>query len=420
MLLSELTDQKDWKTFSINISLVILLVILGTFIGLFLNNKRLVETGLVLRAQSHFNNILLTRRWNAAYGGVYVEKKLGVVSNPYLKDPDIQTVDGKTYTKKNPALMTREISELALQDKSEVYQFHITSLKTINPANAPDAFERTSLESFEKGAKETITRQQNGDKLYFRYMAPLFVEESCLQCHTGQDYKLGDVRGGISVSFDMTDVKRALDINRYILSALFVATISTLLGIIYLFIKHLMLRLALIQSKIAEMAITDELTELYNRRYFFSKLQVELSRAKRHHYPISCLLIDIDFFKMVNDTYGHPAGDKVLREVAGLLKGSCRISDTIARYGGEEFIQFLPETEAQGAGLLAEKLRALVESHLIQVDSTHQLQITISIGVVSFSAEELAQINTADQIIHPVDLALYQAKKNGRNRVEFG
>ncbi|MDP2105339.1 MAG: DUF3365 domain-containing protein, partial [Desulfobulbaceae bacterium] len=246
MPFSEFADKKVWKTFAINISLVILLGILSIFIGLFLNNKRLVETGLTIRAKAHFNNIILTRRWNAGYGGVYIEKTPGIASNPYLIAPDIQTVDGKTYTKKNPALMTREISELAKKDPNGAFQFHITSLTPLNPQNTPDDFETTALNSFEKGEIEATTRQQNGDSLVFRYMAPLFVEESCLQCHAQQGYKIGDVRGGISVSFDMMDVQRALNINRYILIGLFITTVSVLLGTIYYFIHSLMIRLATI------------------------------------------------------------------------------------------------------------------------------------------------------------------------------
>lgn len=419
MFSSDITDNKEWKIFFVKISGIVTLVTLAIFVGLFINNKRLVETGLRVRAQAHFNNIILTRLWNANYGGVYIEKKPGMHSNPYLDNPDIQTVDGKTYTNKNPALMTREISELVQQENNGAFLFHITSLKPLNPDNTPDVFEKTALESFEQGQKEAVTQQVLGNTLYFRYIAPLFVDESCLDCHAKQGYQVGDIRGGISVSFDMMDVQRALDFNRSILIALFILTLFVLLGPIYLFINNLMQRLDVIRARVAKMAVTDELTGLYNRRYFFTKLQEEISRAKRHKYPISCLLIDIDFFKRVNDTYGHLSGDRVLREVTGLLKKSCRTSDTVARYGGEEFIQFLPETGAEGAKILAEKLRVMVESHKIIIEANAPLQITISIGAVSLTAEEILQIDNTDQIVHKADQALYHAKEMGRNRVEF-
>jgi len=144
------TQNKDvWISFVLNISFVVLLFFLSIFLGFFMNNKRLIESELLTRARSHFSNIVYIRRWNAQYGGVFVEKKPGVISNPYMPNPDIVTRRGKTYTKKNPALMTREISELAANDDN--YHFHITSLKPLNPNNAPDAFEKKSLLKFETG-----------------------------------------------------------------------------------------------------------------------------------------------------------------------------------------------------------------------------------------------------------------------------
>jgi uncharacterized protein YneF (UPF0154 family) len=107
-----LKDERVWWRFLFRISLVILLFVTGIYMGLFISNKDLIENNILIRARSHFDNIVLMRRWNALYGGVFVEKKEGVESNPYLSHPDIETVDGKKYTKKNPALMTREISEI--------------------------------------------------------------------------------------------------------------------------------------------------------------------------------------------------------------------------------------------------------------------------------------------------------------------
>jgi hypothetical protein len=119
------TDN-TYRIFLINISIVISVIIISIFIGLLIRNNEIVNEEILARAKSSFNNIVLARRWNAGYGGVYVEKKEGVVSNPYLTDPDIETVDGRIFTLKNPALMTREISAIA-GDKG-LFTFHITSL----------------------------------------------------------------------------------------------------------------------------------------------------------------------------------------------------------------------------------------------------------------------------------------------------
>ena len=195
---SEITSKKIWRPFIINISLVIMLVFLGVFIGIFFNSKKLIEQQLETTARAHFQNIVLTRRWNAMHGGVFVEKTPEIVSNPYLENPDIKCLDGKTYTKKNPALMTREISEIA--KNTGAFQFHITSLNPLNPGNAPDAFEKQALTAFDLGENEFFTREEENGTLTLRYMAPLITEESCLPCHAKQGYKVGDVRGGISVS----------------------------------------------------------------------------------------------------------------------------------------------------------------------------------------------------------------------------
>ncbi|KAA3664402.1 MAG: DUF3365 domain-containing protein [Chloroflexi bacterium] len=154
-------------------------------------------------AQSFFQQIVITRRWVAQHGGVYVLKTPGVETNPYLLEiPDL-TVDitdtqGQNYTLRNPALVTRELSEIATQDGA--FQFHITSLNLLNPNNIPDAFETEALKAFEAGEDEIWLYLDEGPQRQLRYMAPLYVEENCLQCHGNQGYTIGDVVGGISVT----------------------------------------------------------------------------------------------------------------------------------------------------------------------------------------------------------------------------
>lgn len=237
-----------WRDFTFRITIVVLLFVMGLFVCLYLNNKRLIEAEYLARARAHFNNIVLTRRWSAQYGGVYVEKKPGMRSSPYLINPDIQDVHGKTYTLKNPALMTREISALA--DKDGLYQFHITSLKPLNPDNSVDDFERNALLSFERGKKESTEMITQGDKTVYRFMSPLVAEKPCLKCHAVQGYKGGEVRGGISVSFEVTDSVRNLKQQKYILLGLFVVTASFLLGIIYQLIRRLNKNVIEVQNKL--------------------------------------------------------------------------------------------------------------------------------------------------------------------------
>ena len=411
------TSKKIWIPFTINISMVILLIILGIFIGLFLNNKRLIEAELKTRAQANFHSIVLTRHWNAMYGGVYVEKREGVTSNPYLKNPDITTIDGKTYTKKNPALMTRELSELSVHESS--YSFHITSLKPLNPANKADAFETRSLQLFEQGQKEVFYKEHQDGKVFFRYMGPLLTEKSCLDCHGEQGYKVGDVRGGISIRFDIDDIEKTLLVNRALLITLFLTTLILLLGSIYLQIGLLYRRLRTAQEKIKKMAITDELTGLYNRHYFFDRLKAESNRSIRHKHNLGLIIFDLDHFKRINDTYGHNGGDAILRQIGDILRDACRQTDIPARYGGEEFIILLPECNEQCVEATAEKLRRLMEGHLFTSDEKIEIKVTASFGVATFSTQALSEKPSSSQMVQKADTALYLAKKNGRNRVEI-
>jgi len=310
-------DKRAWRMFTAQITFVVLIFVLGLFFGLFHNNKHLVESEYKSQAKSHFNNILLTRRWSAQYGGVYVEKTAGMVSNPYLINPDIHDDTGKTYTLKNPSLMTREISEIA--DKAGLFSFHITSLKPLNPGNTPDAFERTSLEAFEQGENEAVEMITVGDQTIYRYMAPLKTEQSCLQCHAIQGYKGGEVRGGISVSFDVTESTRSLARQKYQLIGLFLFTSSLLFVIIYKIITKLNKRIleaqrimAVQAEKLTLMAHTDPLTGINNRGHFMELLGLEIERAKRYGQIFSLVILDIDHFKSVNDSRGHAAGDEAL------------------------------------------------------------------------------------------------------------
>jgi diguanylate cyclase (GGDEF)-like protein len=412
-----LDTSRIWKSFILNVAAVILVFILGLFLGLIVRNRKLIETELKSRAQAHFENIVLTRRWNAGYGGVYVEKKPGVESNPYLENPDITAVDGKVYTKKNPAQMTREISEIA-EKGNAAYRFHITSLTPLNPNNQPDEFERESLKAFETGSSETFTRVTDGDdRTHYRYMAPLVTEESCLQCHAKQGYRVGDIRGGISVQFDISNIEKTEKQTLCLFFVLGIAVFLLLFGIIFTFIMRVMKRLNEAQKIIHEMATTDALTHIANRRSFFLAAEKETGRARRYGLNMGCLMLDVDHFKKFNDDYGHQVGDRVLQGIAGVLKRLLRESDIFGRYGGEEFIALLPETHAEGAKRVAERIREAIDAERFQTDTGQQLQVTISAGVACFQKEDPQETENLAQLIKRADDALNRAKRLGRNRV---
>lgn len=160
-----------------------------------------------------------------------------------------------------------------------------------------------------------------------------------------------------------------------------------------------------------QMSVTDSLTKLYNRRHFDVEFEREFKRAKRYSNDLSIAIIDIDFFKKVNDTYGHCCGDYVLKEAAYLMMQNFRQTDTIFRYGGEEFVIILTETNAENSVVPLERLRKKFENNKFLYNG-NELKITISVGISSNNNFE-----TALQMLENADKALYNAKENGRNKV---
>ncbi len=157
------------------------------------------------------------------------------------------------------------------------------------------------------------------------------------------------------------------------------------------------------------LAITDDLTNIYNRRHFLERMQGEVDRARRYGLPFSVMFIDIDNFKDLNDSYGHQVGDKILTELATILKHWARSSDIVARYGGEEFVVLLPMTDNTRSITAAERFRSRVQRHTFY----RRKKLTVSCGVASFPTDG----DNIDQLLGRVDEALYMAKKTGRNRV---
>lgn len=165
------------------------------------------------------------------------------------------------------------------------------------------------------------------------------------------------------------------------------------------------------------LATTDALTGIANRRHLFERGEQEVARAVRYGQPLAVLMIDIDLFKKINDRWGHPIGDRVIRNVADLLRSTLRVVDTYGRLGGEEFTAILPETDNTGATALAERLRLAVEAvEAVVADDGQIIRYTVSIGVSILGTND----KTFEGLLQRADDALYQAKALGRNRVAIG
>lgn len=659
------------KTFLWVLMLAWVTIILGSLVWDWKQTDHFILELAQKEAQSHFDKDLLFRRWISLHGGVYVPPTKETPPNPYLNflpERDVATTAGMSLTLINPAYMTRQVYELAAEQQGVLG--HITSLNPIRPENRPDEWERQALLAFEQGSKETTSLETLNGQFYFRFMRPLLTESSCLKCHGYQSYKLGDVRGGISVAVPFAPYQKVADAqHRMQLFAYFVIVTLGLVGIwlggrrlahsenllrqsfqeterlaaqdklllsslaegvygvdkdgkcmfmnpsalamlnldesevigqnqhqlfhstrvnglpypqeecpVYLTlhdgrkreVEEVFLRkgalpfpvrmavtpmkeageiigavvafqdiserkrheeqqraaslyarslieasldplvtidkagkitdvnastedvtghsrteligsdfstyftepekarqgyievynkglvidypLAIrhrdghvtevlynaslyhnlngevegvfaaarditerkrLEIKLMHQAHTDYLTNLDNRRYFMERAEQELLRAIRYEYPLSLLMMDIDFFKQINDTHGHKAGDMVLKKLAEVSLKILREVDIAGRMGGEEFAILLPQTDLNEATQVAERLREALANTKVPQDEGLPLNFTVSIGITALISKE----DNLDVMLCRADKALYQAKGTGRNRV---
>jgi two-component system, cell cycle response regulator len=172
-------------------------------------------------------------------------------------------------------------------------------------------------------------------------------------------------------------------------------------------------KLAQSQVALIAMATQDELTGVFNRREFNRLLNIELERSRRDGRPVSMVMVDIDHFKSINDTYGHQSGDDALRWISALLKREVRPGDIVARYGGEEFAMILPNTSLMDAFAVAERIRQQINAELVPIQNQQVIAVTASLGCATFPQ----MADSEDQLMSAADKALYVAKESGRNRV---
>jgi len=464
-------------------------------------DTRQIEKVLAQRtANAFFQQVVISRLWNATHGGVYVPITAQTQPNQYLplQGRDLIADNGLKLTKVNPSYMTRQLAELS-QKNADGIRFHLTSLKPIRPENKATEWEEKWLNSFEQGVKEQGEFFEDGDATWFRYMAPLLTGPECLKCHAQQGYKEGDIRGGLSVSLPHpthTHLHIFAGYTAVALTGLFFIFIGTILyerkqrlfdatfdsptptnvtdkdytilmtneaywakfgplpdhqktikcyehrpgkschtadcpltrimggaskyayesikekdGVFRHFIvsakplldargkvvgviegfqeitKRKQAEEALEESnrKLEALSNTDGLTGIANRRRFDEVLAQEYARHARSGAELSLILLDIDYFKLFNDCYGHVSGDECLQLVAQVIADCvARPADLAARYGGEEFACILPETDSSGAVVIAEKIRRQIMARAIpHKDSKVADCVTASLGVVT-------------------------------------
>ncbi len=287
-----------------------------------------------------------------------------------------------------------------------------------------------------------------------RYLYPIIVKQECIFCHTNA--KIGDINGVLDVRFPVANLKISLTtmVNSFIiffvfftilifailyfrLNTLLVQPINQFIGLIQEIInkndmaKRVSLKTKILEvknienyfnkmldsmqdyyEKLQELSDRDYLTGLYNRRKFEEFLSYEILRSLRHQHKFTVIMIDLDNFKYINDTYGHASGDLVLKEVTDIFKHNLRNADILARLGGDEFAIILPETPYENGYIVIEKLRSRLESSMISL-MIDKISLTASFGI----AEYPEQGESIESLLTGSDLAMYKAKKSGKNTI---
>lgn len=374
------------------------------------DTKRYAEDIAIRQAAMFFDHIVLIRQWNSSHGGVYAVDD-GQLRAEITGAPLLETKDGRRLAWIGPTQMARELADAA--KSKTVIRFHVASIRPSSPDNKADDWELRALLAFRNGETSVRGIAVLDNQPYYRYIAPLPAAENCPTC-VGLD---DDGGGAISVSIPVASIDafiserlRQLGVTHGIIAS--VGVIVLLLS--YLAQVRLSKRLDKAKSRL-QLAYLDSLTLLPNRRYYDAFVKREWKRAMRHQYPISMIMIDIDYFKAYNDSLGHPEGDQCLRQVARTLKRFFRRpGDLIARYGGEEFC-VVAACDANQILALAEILRKAIENmRLPHPNSKISEFVTISLGVSTIVPGEHQEF---EQLLHAADQALYNAKASGRNRV---
>jgi len=405
-------------------------VVAALLVWAFLEQENHILTTARMQARMACEKDQAYRRWNFRLGGLYAPVTETSPPNPHLAsvpERDIATPSGRQLTLINAAYMVRQVHEIS-EDASET-RGHITSLRPIRAANAPDPWESAALQTLGAGQPEISSLEQLDGLMYLRLMRPLRVEQACLKCHADQGYRVGDIGGGVSVSVPMEPLWAA---GRQQAGALWAGhSVLWLVGLIGIAraasgirqkiherqvaeeqLAEANARLEQANRRLSELATTDELTGLWNRRWFIHMLEHEVQRSRRYGTSIALVMFDIDHFKTVNDTLGHAFGDLVLADLAHVLRAEGRATDVVARYGGEEFMILMPDTAMAEAVTAAERIRRKVADKEFS-GGKDSVRVTVSAGVGA--AEAMATV-APEILTRLADEALYDAKRSGRNR----
>jgi diguanylate cyclase (GGDEF)-like protein len=291
-----------------------------------------------------------------------------------------------------------------------------------NPHNSTFSFEQKALKLFRyKRDNEYFDEVMHKGKIFYFYAKPITIEPMCLKCHgkvedapefirqsysTGFGYHEGDIRGITSLLISKESLTKNVKQKYWERVYASLAIVLMIVVLLYVVVRRLTQSEKRLIKELNHLSYSDQLTQIHNRRSLDQYLKEFFEIYKRYQTPYSVIMLDIDYFKVVNDTYGHLVGDKVLVELSVIISKSMRTTDIVGRWGGEEFLVVSPHLEQDEALELARKLRLEVESSSFE-EVGH---ITISCGVTTITRDD-----TIETLLKRADDALYQAKESGRN-----
>jgi len=347
--------------------------------------------------------------WNTAYDAVYVVEGNQTPDNLKVNPGAVSTTEGQRLSQIIFPTMWRQLSSINLYIND--VETHTSSLKAVNPVNEPDPWETKGLNKLESGAKSYMSFEKTEEGLHvFKYMHPIYIEESCMDCHAVQGYKVGDVRAGITAKIPVDTLLDNTYEHIWQVGAILALLAALGVGVAVIVEKRHLSDQVHIQQ-LNDMAIIDELTGLNNRRGFLTLAQQQLKFSERNEEKATLLFMDLNRFKEINDTYGHKTGDTALVRLAGILTSTFRGSDIVGRFGGDEFVVLAMDTAEGTEEIMIDRLESNIEEEKARSDAPYEL--SLSIGTAVFDPAEPKML---ELLILEADEKMYEDKE--RNKQE--
>jgi len=379
----------------------------------------------IYEAQTLAGVALSTIQWTAHHERVYVPLTEWVPMEPSfaaLPEMEVVTTCGLRLTQVSHDIIIRQVAEQAHFHGWGRKSLRVTSLQPLNPVNAPDEWESGTLKQFEDGQTERFALIGGGPDALLKYMVPIRATATSLQYPQG--YRVGDLLGGLSIREQAAS--RLAMIKPQIISIIAThAGIFVVVAIAMLFLlsrlrrqwlnldqlnneqKKMIVKLAEGEARLQEMAITDELTGLKNRRGFFLLAEQQIKAANREKTKVGFIFIDVDGMKSVNDTYGHSEGDKSLTATANILRNTFRESDIIARIGGDEFVVVITGTAEINGCAIIDRLQENLDFH--NTATKNRYRLSLSAGIVYCDPGE--KPCSIEALLKKADELMYESKR---------